>query len=127
MPHKSHVLTSAAPGPCCTAGGPITIVELDPNNGSGGGGAKTTVLGRDLAAGEKLQHVVPPGTWFGAAPCEGTEYALVGCTVAPGEPACGEGVVASCARLCEPCSARSMQGTSWPPWSNYGDQVEQFW
>jgi predicted cupin superfamily sugar epimerase len=30
-----------------------------------------------------LQHVVPPGVWFGAAPCDGTDWALVGCTVAP--------------------------------------------
>ncbi|EFN57006.1 hypothetical protein CHLNCDRAFT_30563 [Chlorella variabilis] len=62
-------------------GGAITIVELD---GSSPSGTRTTVLGRDLAAGQKLQHVVPPDTWFGAAPAEGTEFALVGCTVAPG-------------------------------------------
>ena len=30
-----------------------------------------------------LQHVVPPNTWFGAEPCEGAAFALVGCTVAP--------------------------------------------
>lgn len=61
-------------------GGPITIVELDPSTS----GARTTVLGHDLAAGQVLQHVVPAGVWFGAAPCDGTEWALVGCTVAPG-------------------------------------------
>lgn len=62
-------------------------MELNPTDsiGSNARGTRTTTLGRDLAAGQKLQHVVPPGTWFGAAPCEGTEYALVGCTVAPGE------------------------------------------
>jgi predicted cupin superfamily sugar epimerase len=54
-------------------------VELQP-----GGPPKATVLGTDLAAGQVPQHVVPPGTWFGAAPCDGTEWALVGCTVAPG-------------------------------------------
>lgn len=68
------------------AGGPITIVELG-GGGSGdaadGGGAKTTVLGHDLGAGQKLQHVVPPGVWFGAAN-DGPSWALVGCTVAPG-------------------------------------------
>jgi hypothetical protein len=46
------------------------------------------VLGGDLLAGQRLQHVVPPGCWFGAAPCDGTEYALVGCTVAPGACVC---------------------------------------
>lgn len=61
-------------------GGPLTIVELDP----AAGGARTTVLGHDLGAGQVLQHVVSPGVWFGAAPCDGTEWALVGCTVAPG-------------------------------------------
>lgn len=72
------------------AGGPITIVELDPSpaaasssSAGSNGGCRTTVLGRDLAAGETPQHVVPPGVWFGAAPCEGTAWALVGCTVAP--------------------------------------------
>ncbi|KAI8471743.1 MAG: RmlC-like cupin domain-containing protein [Monoraphidium minutum] len=61
-------------------GGPITIVQLHPGEAA----PRTVVLGRDLAAGQVLQHVVPPGVWFGAAPCEGIEYALVGCTVAPG-------------------------------------------
>jgi len=61
-------------------GGPITIVELDVATQ----GVKTTVLGHDLAGGQRLQHVVAPGTWFGAAPCDGTDWALVGCTVAPG-------------------------------------------
>ncbi|PRW57882.1 cupin family [Chlorella sorokiniana] len=61
-------------------GGPITIVELDPSTQ----GARTTQLGSDLSAGQQLQHVVPPHTWFGAAPAEGTAWALVGCTVAPG-------------------------------------------
>lgn len=59
-------------------GGPITIIELQ-----SGAPPRATVLGHDFAAGQKLQHVVPPGVWFGAAPCDGTDYALVGCTVAP--------------------------------------------
>ena len=57
-------------------------MELDA--AAGPDGVRTTVLGINLAAGQQLQHVVPPGVWFGAAPCEGTAYALVGCTVAPG-------------------------------------------
>lgn len=41
-------------------------------------GVRTTVVGGDLAAGQRLQHVVQPGTWFGATPCDGTAWALVG-------------------------------------------------
>ena len=41
------------------------------------------VLGRDLAKGERPQHVVPAGVWQAAMP-RGSRYALCGCTVAPG-------------------------------------------
>jgi predicted cupin superfamily sugar epimerase len=61
------------------AGGPLQIVELDEQ-----GHVRTTMLGTALDKGETLQYVVPPGRWFGAIPAAGTEYALVGCTVAPG-------------------------------------------
>lgn len=40
-------------------------------------------LGRDLAAGERPQAVVPAGVWQAAVPVGGP-YVLVGCTVAPG-------------------------------------------
>jgi predicted cupin superfamily sugar epimerase len=40
-------------------------------------------LGRDLAAGERPQLVVPAGVWQAAVPVGGP-YVLVGCTVAPG-------------------------------------------
>ena len=30
------------------------------------------------------QYTVPGGWWFGATPAEGSDFALVGCTVAPG-------------------------------------------
>ncbi|MBV9945942.1 MAG: cupin domain-containing protein [Myxococcales bacterium] len=42
-----------------------------------------TPLGRDLAAGERPQRVVPAGSWQ-AAIAVGPRYALCGCTVAPG-------------------------------------------
>ena len=58
-------------------GDPLLVVELQP-----GAGAKVTRLGR--ARGEKLQHVVPAGTWFGALPAPGSAFSLVGCTVSPG-------------------------------------------
>lgn len=63
-------------------GGPLEIHELDaarPNEPP-----IVTRLGTDLARGERPQHVVPAGRWFGAALAAGAPYALVGCTVAPG-------------------------------------------
>ncbi|HVE11748.1 MAG TPA: cupin domain-containing protein [Elusimicrobiota bacterium] len=60
-------------------GGPLEVLEIDE-----AGAPVSTLLGRDLAAGQVFQHVVPAGRWFGAAPAAGTEYSLVGCTVAPG-------------------------------------------
>ena len=44
----------------------------------------TMRLGRDLSAGESFQAVVPAGSWFGAEPAGTGDFALVGCTVAPG-------------------------------------------
>lgn len=61
------------------AGGPLLIAELHEQSQ-----VRETVLGRDLAAGHKLQHVVPAGCWFASRPLAKEGYALVGCTVAPG-------------------------------------------
>jgi predicted cupin superfamily sugar epimerase len=41
------------------------------------------VLGRDLARGQRPQHVVPAGAWQAAVPL-GPRWSLCGCTVAPG-------------------------------------------
>ena len=41
-------------------------------------------LGRDFEKGEVLQAVVPANCWFGSYLTEGSDYALVGCTVSPG-------------------------------------------
>lgn len=60
-------------------GGPLTIVEISPD-----GRLAQTSLGADVAAGERVQHVVPAGTWFGAFPNPGTAFSFVGCIVAPG-------------------------------------------
>ncbi|MFT3709047.1 MAG: cupin domain-containing protein [Archangium sp.] len=54
-------------------GGPLEVIELT------AAGARITTL-----SVEHPQHVVSAGTWFGSRPAPGTEYALVGCTVAPG-------------------------------------------
>ena len=41
-------------------------------------------LGSDPEKGESFQAVVKAGSWFASRPAAGSEYALVGCTVAPG-------------------------------------------
>lgn len=56
-------------------GGPLVVVELAPD-----GALTETVLG----PGGSPQHAVRAGAWFGAYPKDGTEFALVGCAVAPG-------------------------------------------
>ncbi len=48
------------------------------------GNARTARLGRDLRAGARPQVVVPAGTWQGARVVPGGEWALCGCTMAPG-------------------------------------------
>ena len=60
-------------------GGPLTVAEIAPD-----GRSRFTKMGTDIKAGQTLQHAVPAGTWFGAYLEEGIEYALAGCTVAPG-------------------------------------------
>lgn len=65
---------------------------------------KHTVLGQDIAAGQKVMYVQKPNVWFGAYPTKDIEhipdagkpivksaprdpemhFSLVGCTVAPG-------------------------------------------
>ena len=60
-------------------GGPMTIVELHPN-----GEIEKIVLGSNISHEERLQYVVPAGVWFGAYTNPGTDYSVVGCTVAPG-------------------------------------------
>ncbi|EFJ17135.1 hypothetical protein SELMODRAFT_179045 [Selaginella moellendorffii] len=77
------------------AGDPLTVLEIHDN-----GEVKQTVIGPDLAAGQKLQYTVQPMVWFGAFPTKDLidttkcvkasprdsdkNFSLVGCTVAPG-------------------------------------------
>lgn len=60
-------------------GDPFTLVEIAPD-----GAVTKTVMGGDLASGQKMIHAVKPGAWFGCLPHEGSDYSLVSCTVAPG-------------------------------------------
>jgi hypothetical protein len=42
------------------------------------------VIGPDLAAGQRVQHVVPRGVWQGSRLVPGGRFALLGTTMAPG-------------------------------------------
>jgi predicted cupin superfamily sugar epimerase len=60
-------------------GGPLEILQIPPSGELG-----KVILGPDVLAQQKLQHVVSAGHWFCARPVEGSGYSFVGCTVAPG-------------------------------------------
>jgi predicted cupin superfamily sugar epimerase len=60
-------------------GGPVEMLQLFED-----GTAAVTVLGKDIAEGQKLQHVVPRGVWQGSRMLREGEWALLGCTVSPG-------------------------------------------
>jgi uncharacterized protein len=60
-------------------GSPICIHSISPE-----GVYNKTLLGRNIASGEKPQFVVKGGDWFAASVPDENTYSLVGCTVAPG-------------------------------------------
>lgn len=60
-------------------GDPIRLVQLDPD-----GSARDVVLGTDVVAGQRVQHVIPAGSWQAGELAPGGEWALFGCTMAPG-------------------------------------------
>jgi predicted cupin superfamily sugar epimerase len=62
------------------AGNPLEIFVINPVNGD----LQVIRLGSDPDRDESFQAVVPAGSWFGSRPASGSEYCLVGCTVAPG-------------------------------------------
>ena len=59
-------------------GGRATLVQLTDK------GIETTLLGTDLTDSQIPQALVPAGVWQGVYLNEGTEFALMGCTVSPG-------------------------------------------
>jgi predicted cupin superfamily sugar epimerase len=61
------------------AGDPVEMLQLWPD-----GTGRVVVIGNDLAAGHVPQLVVPGGVWQGARLLSGGQWALLGCTVAPG-------------------------------------------
>lgn len=60
-------------------GDALEVVELTAD-----GVLRVHKLGRNPQAGESFQCVIPAGSWFGSRVAANGEYALVGCTVAPG-------------------------------------------
>jgi predicted cupin superfamily sugar epimerase len=60
-------------------GGALEIVCLDRD-----GQRRDLRLGPDLDRGDVAQAMVPAGTWFGSRVVGDGDFALVGCTVAPG-------------------------------------------
>ena len=55
------------------------MVQLLPD-----GTGQTIVLGPDVLGGQQVQVVVPRGVWQGSMLEAGGDFALLGCTVAPG-------------------------------------------
>lgn len=60
-------------------GDPICIIELHPN-----GMVREVILGRDLEAGQVLQHTVYAGVIQAGELVEGGRWALFACTMTPG-------------------------------------------
>jgi predicted cupin superfamily sugar epimerase len=60
-------------------GDPVEQLLLHPD-----GRGEIVVLGSDLAAGERVQHVAPHGSWQGSRLRDGGRVALMGTTMAPG-------------------------------------------
>ena len=60
-------------------GSPVRMLQLDPD-----GQGRSIVLGPDVLNGQQLQFVVPRGVWQGSLLEPGGDFALLGCTVAPG-------------------------------------------
>jgi len=60
-------------------GDPVEMLMLKPD-----GSAKALLLGQNLTASMRVQHVVPGGTWQGSRLVPGGKFALMGTTMAPG-------------------------------------------
>lgn len=61
------------------AGDPLRLVLLHPN-----GTSEQIVLGSRIAAGHRVQAVVPAGVWQAGETMAGGRWSLFGCTMAPG-------------------------------------------
>jgi predicted cupin superfamily sugar epimerase len=60
-------------------GDPVTMLQLHPD-----GRSDLITLGHNVLKEQKVQALVPRGTWQGAFVQPGGKFALLGCSVAPG-------------------------------------------
>ncbi|MBQ4862298.1 cupin domain-containing protein [Pseudoalteromonas sp. MMG013] len=60
-------------------GDPLELTLLYPN-----GDSEQVVLGTDFTNGQVCQYLIPAGVWQGGCLVKGGQYALFGCTMAPG-------------------------------------------
>jgi hypothetical protein len=60
-------------------GNPVTMLQLHPD-----GSSEIVTLGHDIFNEQKVQVLVPKGTWQGAFIQPGGKFSLMGCSVAPG-------------------------------------------
>ena len=60
-------------------GGAVEMLQLFED-----GSSSRVVMGKDLEAGERPQHVVRRGVWQGSRLVKAEGWALLGCTVSPG-------------------------------------------
>jgi predicted cupin superfamily sugar epimerase len=60
-------------------GGAVEMLQLFADGSSG-----RVVIGKDLEAGERPQHVVRRGVWQGSRLVKAEGWCLLGCTVSPG-------------------------------------------
>jgi len=60
-------------------GGAVEMLQLFAD-----GTSARVVIGKDLEAGERPQHVVPRGVWQGSRLLKPEGWALLGCSVSPG-------------------------------------------
>jgi len=83
------------------AGDPLRLVLLHPDGSDG-----EVILGSAAA----VQHVVPAGVWQAGELVPGGDWALYGCTMAPGfTPSCFEGGTAERLRLSHPGRAGDIE------------------
>jgi uncharacterized protein len=59
-------------------GNPVTMLQLHPD-----GSSEIITLGHDILGEQKVQVLVPKGTWQGAFIQPGGKFSLMGCSVAP--------------------------------------------